>query len=317
MEFEVFLIISMICWQAATLTALYFSDRKLKYLSKSGLGQADIFKLAKFKYLYIYYRRKEGLITKHAFLCMIAYYIINLTGFVAIIILYVSDNSSLLEVVCVLVFFNIGLFTVTGRSDLAPEIRYKLEIYMDKEREKRKGGKRKKSSPEHPVVSQMLIFPIISFFFAGIGAFLCIITLIGNDTILIGTVLLTPGLFFGIATTRWRITIMENEIIYTPFLGKTRTISFGEIKCIMPDSGNEGFIAYDRDRKKIFHAYTECRGYEYLERAIAYATGGTIQVPVGNPNAPERKDHSNEYYEAPDDIDDLEETSPEEIEGEQ
>ena len=81
--------------QVSVLILLYIADRGLKIVSKNRIKQVEMISLRKsHRNFLVRYRRKEGIITKFAFKCMIAYYIINATGFIAIFIQYVlGDNS--------------------------------------------------------------------------------------------------------------------------------------------------------------------------------------------------------------------------------
>ena len=130
--------------QASALILLYIADRGLKLASKSRAKQVEMFALtAKHKYLYVYYRRKDGIITKYAFMCMIAYYIINVTGCIVLFAQYIMDNSSFPTPICViLIFANTILFIPSGsQPTLSFEQRGIYIRYIKDERAKRKKEK--------------------------------------------------------------------------------------------------------------------------------------------------------------------------------
>jgi len=75
------LVIVVFLMQFGTLTFYYIADRELQFLSKSGIKQYEQITLTKWNYLFVYYKRKEGLISKFILKCMIVYYITNGAGF--------------------------------------------------------------------------------------------------------------------------------------------------------------------------------------------------------------------------------------------
>jgi len=145
----VFLVITLFI-QCGTLAFLYIADKRLKFLAESGIEirsklgvkkQVRVFILERYKYLFVYYKRKESIITKHAFLCMIAYYIINIVGFAVLTHQFVMGNSSFI-VGAIFCFLNLGLMIAVQQQ---PALNYEkgqmLNEYMSKEREKRKEKK--------------------------------------------------------------------------------------------------------------------------------------------------------------------------------
>jgi len=129
--------------QFIALILLYFADRGLKIVSKIRAKQVDMFTLTKSKYLYVYFRRKEGIITRFAFKCMIAYYAINISGVIAIFAPFIMGNSSFLMGACgFLIFAHIGLFVPIGSQPaLNFEQKVMLERYFADEREKKRKEK--------------------------------------------------------------------------------------------------------------------------------------------------------------------------------
>ena len=108
------IIIVMFFIQLVTLTSLYFTDRRLKRESKSGNKKVKMLTITKYKYFFMYYKRNEGVITKYAFVCMIAYYIVNLTLFTILTTQFFIDSSLSLTIpTATLCFLNIGLLYVS------------------------------------------------------------------------------------------------------------------------------------------------------------------------------------------------------------
>ena len=108
------LIILIFVAQLATLIYMYIGDRQLKWLSENGGEKAKLLALVKYKYCYVYYKRKHGIITKYVYLCMITYYIINFVGVIAIIIQLCLFGNNILAITCVILVFNAGLLTVAA-----------------------------------------------------------------------------------------------------------------------------------------------------------------------------------------------------------
>ena len=96
------LIIIIFFNQFVTLAYMYSSDRRLQWLSDNGVEKTKMITLTKHKYFFVFYRRKRGLITMYIFKCMLAYYIINFWGVVAITIQYFAMNDIIISaaIVC-------------------------------------------------------------------------------------------------------------------------------------------------------------------------------------------------------------------------
>ena len=116
------------------LISVYITDRELKSLSQIGIKQFKMLKLYKWKYFFIFSRRKEGIITKHAFMCMVAYYVINSAGFIALLIQLIIKSDSFITANCVILgFLNIGLlFLVVSQPRLNLEQRKQRFNYLQK-----------------------------------------------------------------------------------------------------------------------------------------------------------------------------------------
>ena len=141
------IIVITVLIQFGTLIFLYVADKRLKFASMCGIKQVTIFTLSKSRYFYIYYRRKEGRIIKHAFLCMIAYYIINVTWFIVIFIQLVMDNIlSFTATHAILLLSNLVLFGVAGSPLIDYEHGRLIDEYIANVRDREKKEKRKHSS---------------------------------------------------------------------------------------------------------------------------------------------------------------------------
>ena len=119
--------------QFVALVFYYSTDRELKFLARGGIQQHEQLTLTKWKYLFVFSKRKEGIITKHIFICMIAYYIVNGAGFAVLLFLYFSKNGPLIGFCCAfLVFANIGLlFILDTYPKLTPEQKKMRLDYME------------------------------------------------------------------------------------------------------------------------------------------------------------------------------------------
>ena len=108
-------LIAVFFLQFVTLMSLYFTDRRYKLESKSGIRKVKMLTLTKCKYFFVYNRRSEGLITKYVFKCMIAYYVVNITLFTILIILIFLENTPPMTILTgILCFSNIGLLLFSG-----------------------------------------------------------------------------------------------------------------------------------------------------------------------------------------------------------
>jgi len=144
----IILIVLILLSQALALFLLYMSDRRQKYALKGGIKRVETFTLKKHKYLLVYYQRKKGIITKRAFIFMIAYYIINITGFIAIFVPYFLGNSSiLLGTCCSLIFLNIGLLAFTSSPLIDREHGGEIDLFIARERE-REAREKSKGPPK-------------------------------------------------------------------------------------------------------------------------------------------------------------------------
>lgn len=105
------IIVIILFAQFVTLVYMYVSDRRLQWLSDNGVEKTKMIALVKYKYFFVYYRRKRGLISKYIFRCMIAYYIINIAGVIAITIQYFAMNNTVISTSIVL-GFNVALLPI-------------------------------------------------------------------------------------------------------------------------------------------------------------------------------------------------------------
>ena len=110
------LLVLLFLEQSIVLIFIYCTDRELKYALKIGVKDSKLYKLTRCKYLFVYTKRKDGIITKHAFMCMIAYYILNFTGLISVFVQIIFGSvifgiiSSLTITICIFIILNIGLF---------------------------------------------------------------------------------------------------------------------------------------------------------------------------------------------------------------
>lgn len=134
---------------------LHLVDLELKYCfqigENFGVRRVTQFKtLKRGKYLFLFFKRKEGIITRHAYMCMIAHYVINGTGLIASLIQIITENNSFTSGGGVtLAILNMCLLVVilARKPDLNKEekkiyFEYRLKIYEEqkkRKREKREG----------------------------------------------------------------------------------------------------------------------------------------------------------------------------------
>ena len=134
--------------QILTLVFLYLTDMERKFFSRSGVKQCKLLTLKRGKYLFLFYERKGNIITKHAFICMIAYYIVNGAGFAALLIQAITGNDSFeKDIFATLIFANIGLLIVVVGGNprkLTPDQNKEYWEYRMKLHEERKKQKREK-----------------------------------------------------------------------------------------------------------------------------------------------------------------------------
>jgi len=135
------------CIQLGALVFMYVADRELKLVLKVGIKQVEMLTLKKSKYFFVYSKRKGGVITKHAFKCMIAYYVMNTAGFTLLLLLSIEGFSSFVTVTsCILGFSNAVLVPVAGSQ---PVLDYnqknRVYTYLTEEKKKcRSEGKKPK-----------------------------------------------------------------------------------------------------------------------------------------------------------------------------
>ena len=128
------------------LLCIYNTDKRIKSMLYSGIKQTSMLKQTSRKYFFVCYRRKEGLISKHAFVCMIIHYILNTTGFALLFIQFITRNNISMQITCsILLFLNIGMIIP---ASLQPALTSKQELllkeYMDKERWRQEDERKKK-----------------------------------------------------------------------------------------------------------------------------------------------------------------------------
>ena len=146
--------------QYCALWLMYYRDKELKLISRLDIKPVKMLALPeKYRRFFLYYQRNEGIITKHAYVWMIAYYIINVVGFVVLFIQLIiesniytaltiggntDNNSSLANTCIILAASNMGLvFAAQLRLDLNPDQKQVLLSYQTEERKRREEEKRK------------------------------------------------------------------------------------------------------------------------------------------------------------------------------
>ena len=107
---------------------IYISDKDLKSVAYFSIKDVKFITLTKCKYLFVYHKRKEGIITKHAFLCTIANYIINGTIIIALLVSIIINSEALFEnghyFVITIFVLNVALImAVISQPNLSPEQR--------------------------------------------------------------------------------------------------------------------------------------------------------------------------------------------------
>ena len=134
-------------WQFFILFVLYFTDKKLKLYSKLGLRNVNMHTLTKCRYFFVYYKRKEGIITRRAFVCMIAYYIVNIIGCLAILVQFIIVRVPYMaDIIFYYLVSHVGLFAAAMCiRKLDDEQEKVFKKYEEEERERRKEEKRKLS----------------------------------------------------------------------------------------------------------------------------------------------------------------------------
>jgi len=143
------LVVFIFMMQSGVLLYFYITEREMKFLSQIGIKQCEQLMLTKWKYLFVFSKRKEGIITKHAYVWMIAYYIVNGAGFVILFVLYIAKNDLLINVCFgVLLFANLGLLIFAIIQSRLTSVQEEMRSdYMQKQREEylRKRRERKQN----------------------------------------------------------------------------------------------------------------------------------------------------------------------------
>ena len=140
------LLILIFIVQFVTIVWLYFTDRELKFAYESGIKQVKMITLSRSRHFFVYYRRKEGVISKYVFVCMIALYITDFVGLTAISIQFIIENDLYLSLtatmdsnpslmITVVVFTVISgvLFVAATGYELSFEQKNELREYISKE----------------------------------------------------------------------------------------------------------------------------------------------------------------------------------------
>lgn len=141
-----YLLGTIVFWQGFYFFGLYFTDRKLKLYSILSIRQVSMLKLTKFRYFFVYYKRREGVITKRAFVCMIAYYIVNTIGGMAVFApsIIALDLSLTNILICYLVS-HIGLFMAAiGIRELEYEQKKIYNSFIEDQRKRKTEEKKNK-----------------------------------------------------------------------------------------------------------------------------------------------------------------------------
>jgi len=141
------LLVLVFLMQFVVLVFLYCTDRELKCASGIGVKDVEMLTLAKSKYLFVYYRRKTGIISKHALIRMAMFYLINFAGLITVLVqIAVGGASSLTITYSVFCILNMGLLVaVLPNYALNAEERKRMLDYHQKiheeywKRKKRKG----------------------------------------------------------------------------------------------------------------------------------------------------------------------------------
>jgi len=125
--------------QLGVIIFLYFTDKYLKLVSKAGIRQVKMYTLKRSRYLFVYQKRKEGIITKYAFVCMILYYMINIAGLITISIkmFIIGDNSSLVLTTLIFGGCDVILLGYAGGPN-DPVERGMVKQYMEEEKRRQK-----------------------------------------------------------------------------------------------------------------------------------------------------------------------------------
>ena len=82
---------------------------------------------------------------------------------------------------------------------------------------------------------------------------------------------------------RWRMVVTKKEMVFTPYLGKARTIRLADIRHIQTNS-NLGYTAYTEENKKLFYVSVEHKGYVLLAEAISPYIKHSNKIPFPQPS---------------------------------
>ena len=124
--------IALTLTEAGMLLFIYISDKDLKFVSEIGLKQIDMLTLKRGKYSFVYYKRKEGIITKHAFVCSIISYILNGVAYPIIFIPYITNMDLLLGLVIMMIFLLDFVLIIFVYSQ--PKLTFEEKEIRDKEK---------------------------------------------------------------------------------------------------------------------------------------------------------------------------------------
>ena len=115
--------------QFGALSFIYCADRDLKLALKIGVKKIRQYTLTNNnKYFFVYTKRKEGIITRYAFMCMAAYYILNFAGLISVLFQIITESTSFSTITtCIIIFLNLGLLIA-----VAPPYRFTLNAEEQK-----------------------------------------------------------------------------------------------------------------------------------------------------------------------------------------
>jgi len=110
-----------------------------------------------------------------------------------------------------------------------------------------------------------------------------------TDDFLVLSLFSSVGLLLIISCIRWKITIKDKQITFTPYFGKTRTFTFSDIT-----KAKYGIVFWGRGRIQYIKAYHEnkmflyftqtCKGYDTLvslleKEGVHFEIGGYSYFP--------------------------------------
>jgi hypothetical protein len=109
------------------------------------------------------------------------------------------------------------------------------------------------------------IFAGCAVFFGGLFVFMCMFP---NDTVewwtyLVCSLFWISGICLVIYCVRWKLEIDNNQIIFTPFIGRKRSFTFDDIKKAKLKNGQK-IIAYGDNNKKLFAVEFTSKGFNIL-----------------------------------------------------